>query len=301
MNVFSEQNSSLVEESPVLAQSAQTLAVEKTADLHIHTNFSDSTLTPQEVAEESYAAGLSCISITDHDTIDGIYPTQLATRKCGVEVIAGIELSSSFNDKDIHILGYLIDFHNETLNSELSLVQDARVERMREMIEKLKTLGMGDINLEEVCALSQSKSVGRPHLASVLFKKGLVSSLREAFDKYLGEGCPAYVEKYKITPAKAIELIRQAGGVAVLAHPMITGRDELIPAFVEAGLQGIEVYYPNYSNNTISFYEGIARKYNLIMTGGSDAHGKAKDNTFIGKIKISYGIVQQLKEAVKGD
>jgi len=296
VNAWWDENSLAVEESPVLEQIS---SIEKTADLHIHTNFSDSTSTPKETAEESYAAGLSCISITDHDTLDGIYPTQLAARKFAIEVIAGIELSAALNDKDIHILGYLVDCHNEIFNNELSIVQDARIERMRQMIEKLKPLGIDNINLEEVCALSQSKSVGRPHLASVLLQKGWVSSLREAFDKYLGEGCPAYVEKYRMTPARAIELIRQAGGVAVLAHPMITNRDELIPSFVEAGLQGIEVYYPNYSSNTISFYEGVARKYHLIMTGGSDAHGQAKDNTFIGKVKVPYSVVQQLKEAAK--
>ena len=285
-----------VEEAPLLEQPS---LKDKTADLHIHTHFSDSTSAPQEVVEQAYAVGLSCISITDHDTVDGVAPTQLAAQELGIEVVAGIELSSQLNDKDIHILGYFVDIRNEILNAELTRAQDARIDRMRRMIEKLKDLGIGNITLEEVCILTKSKSVGRPHLAVILLQKGWVATLREAFEKYLGEGCPAYVEKYKMTPARAIELIRQAGGVAVLAHPMVTNRDELIPSFVEQGLQGIEVYYPNYSANTINHYEGIARKYHLIMTGGSDAHGKAKDNTYIGKVRVSYSVVQQLKEAAK--
>ena len=296
MSALPQQNSLAVEESHSLEQ---TSTKNMTADLHIHTHFSDGTSSPQEVIEQTHRAELSCISITDHDTIDGVTPTQLCAQALEIEVIAGIELSSGLDNKDIHILGYLIDCQNETLKSELNHMQNARIERMRQMIEKLKTLGIDNISLEEVCILSKSKSVGRPHLASVMHKKGLVSSLREAFDKYIGEGCPAYVEKYKMTPFEAIKLIRQAKGVAVLAHPMVTNRDELIPRMVEAGLQGIEVYYPNYSNNTISYYEGIARKHNLITTGGSDSHGAAKDNTYIGKIKISYSIVQQLKEAAK--
>ena len=175
---------------PVVAQAPaleQIPVAEKSADLHIHTHFSDSTSSPKEVAEEAYAAGLSCISITDHDTLDGVYPVQLAARKFGIEVISGIELSSVHNGKDIHILGYCVDLHNEIFNKELAVVQDARVERMRQMIEKLKNLGIDNIHLEEVCALSQSKSVGRPHLAAILHQKGRVSSMREAFDKYLGE------------------------------------------------------------------------------------------------------------------
>ena len=296
MSPLPGQNNLAVEEFHSLEQ---TSIQNSTADLHIHTHFSDSTLSPQEVIEQAHRAELSCISITDHDTIDGVIPTQFSAQAVEIEVIAGIELSSGLDGKDIHVLGYLIDCQNEIFKVELEHIQNARIERMREMIQKLKTLGIDNISLEEVCGLTQSKSVGRPHLASVMHKKGWVSSFREAFDKYIGEGCPAYVEKYKMTPFQAIELIRQAGGVAVLAHPMVTNRDELIPRLVEAGLQGIEVYYPNYSNNTINYYEGLARKYRLIMTGGSDAHGTVKDNTYIGKIKIPYAIVTQLKEAAK--
>lgn len=267
----------------------------KLADLHIHTFYSDGTSSPVEVVSEAQSAGLSCIAITDHDTLEGIPPTQLAAQNSGLEVIAGIELSSEIHDKDIHILGYFLDLNNTFFKGELTKMRTARIERIKHMIEKLKVLGIKDIAFKEVSDLGKF-SIGRPHLAMVLKNKGWVGSIQEAFEKYLGEDGPAYVKKFKVSPYEAIALIRQAGGAAVLAHPMITNKDELIPSFVEAGLEGIEVYYPNYSETTTKYYEGIAKKHNLVTTGGSDAHGKAKPNTYIGKARISYEIVEKLKE-----
>lgn len=266
------------------------------ADLHIHTHFSDSTSSPQEVVTEAVKAGLQCIAITDHDTIDGVLPTQEAARGLDLEVILGIEFSSEYEGKDIHILGYLLDSANEDLQNELNLIQESRMSRIRSIIEKLKGQGIDNIDFDEVFARTESNSVGRPHLAAIMVEKGWVGSLREAFDKYLGEECLAYVPKFNQTPFDVIRLIRGAGGVAVMAHPMITQKDELIPGMVEAGMQGIEVYYPNYSNNTVSFYEKLAQKYDLVTTGGSDFHGKARSGTFIGKKKIPYEIVEKLKE-----
>ena len=268
----------------------------KFADLHIHTHYSDSTLSPEEVVQEAANGGLSCIAITDHDTIDGVKPTQLAAEPFDLEVISGIELSSEAQGKDIHILGYFIDCSNAVLQTELKKMQKARITRIKGMVEKLKIQGIDNITYEEVAILTHSDAIGRVHLASVLKKKGWVSSIPEAFEKYIGEECPAYVSKFKISPYEAISLIKQSGGIAVLAHPMITNKDELIPSFVHAGLQGIEVYYPNYSDVTLRYYEGIAKKHNLVMTGGSDAHGKAKANTCIGKTRVSYDFVVQMKE-----
>ncbi len=267
------------------------------SDLHIHTHFSDSTSSPQEVIEQAHENGLSCISITDHDTIDGVFPTIEAGAKYDIEVIAGIELSSEVHKKDVHILGYLFDYKKQEFVDKIECIQDARVERMREIIDKLKGMGIDNITLEEVCALAQSKSVGRPHMATVLMEKGWVANIQEAFNKYLADGAPAYVPKFKQTPAEAICLIKKAGGIAVLAHPMLTKVDELIPSFVDAGLGGIEVYYPNTNNAVIQFYEGIAKKYCLAVTGGSDAHGDTKKHTYVGKMKIPYNIVEKLKEA----
>ncbi len=270
------------------------------ADLHIHTFYSDGTSSPQEVVLAAHEAGLHCIAITDHDTIDGFSPTMEAAQKYHLEVIAGVELSTEMNGKDVHILGYLFDCQNKQLGKFLESNQGDRVERMGRMIEKLKELGIKNIELEEVCARARSKSVGRPHLARLLVEKGLVKDIREAFDKYLAEGSPAYVTNFKQTPFDAVSLIKDAGGVAVLAHPMFTQIDEIIPRLVKGGLGGLEVYYPNCSDAAIQFYEGIAKKHHLVMTGGSDAHGKAKKHTYIGRMKIPYELVEKMKEAVGG-
>ena len=270
--------------------------MDKFADLHMHTYYSDGTSSPAEVVAEAVRAGLVCISITDHDTVEGIVPTREAAKTVNLEVISGIELSSEIDGKDVHILGYCIDETHKTLLEIIKEAQGARVARMHKMIEKLKEMGVNNIQFEEVSQLTQSKSLGRPHLAALLKQKGWVSDIAQAFNKYLGEGCPAYVPKYKLTPYEAIALIRKIGGVAVLAHPMITNKDELIRSLVEGGLQGLEVYYPNCPTVTCEYYAKLAQKYKLIATGGSDAHGQAKTNTFIGKAKIPYEIVEELKK-----
>ena len=267
----------------------------KYADLHIHTNYSDSTLTPEEVVEQANKNDIDCIAITDHDTFEGVAPTIEAAKKYNIEVISGVELSSEINNKDVHILGYLFDHTNKEFVAKLMCMQDTRIGRMQKMIDKLKELGVDNIELEEVCALAETRSVGRPHLALVLKQKGWVKEVKEAFDKYIAEGAPAYFPKYKQTPSEAIKLINEMGGVAVLAHPMITKIDELIPGLVKDGLKGIEVYYPNVSKTVVEFYEALAKKYGLIATGGSDSHGNAKKNIFIGKIKVDYDKVEQLK------
>lgn len=274
--------------------------MEKFADLHMHTYFSDGTNSPEEVVKEALAAGLSCIAITDHDTVDGIQPTLDAAKGTGLEVLAGIELSTEINGRDVHMLGYLFDYTNEDFKKELNTIQNSRIERMAGMIQKLDELGIHGINLQEVCALAHSKAVGRPHLATVLYEKGKVSSIKEAFDKYLAEGAPAYVSKFKMTPVDAIKKIKSLGGVSVLAHPMVTRLDELIPSFAQAGLNGIEAYYPNNPENIIDYYLGIAKKNGLLVTGGSDSHGAAKTSTYIGRVKVPYTVVEQLKAARGG-
>jgi len=268
------------------------------ADLHIHTYFSDSTSSPEEVVEHAKEQGLSAIAITDHDIVDGIVPAMEAAKKYDIEVIPGVELSSEINGRDVHVLGYFIDYTDTHLVKILKSMQGTRVERMKKMIEKLKSFGIEGIELEEVCALTNADAVGRPHLAAIMIKKGVVKNTREAFDQYLANEAPAYVSKYDQTPFDAIALIKKSGGVAVLAHPMVTGVDELIPQMVKAGLGGIEVYYPNNTNSVTAFYEKIAKKHDLAMTGGSDAHGDAKKHTFVGKLKIPYALVEKLKAKV---
>ena len=268
-----------------------------TADLHIHTYFSDGTSSPQQVVDDARLCGLSCIAITDHDIVQGVGPAIEAALGHALEVVPGIELSSEFENCDIHILGYFIDHHKGLLLEKLDVFLDARMERMKKMIMNLKAVGVDNIEFEEACALTRSRAVGRAHLGVLLQQKGWVPNIRSAFEKYLGPGCPGYAPKYKQTPFEAIELIRNCGGVAVMAHPMLTQKDELIPRFVAAGLKGLEVYYPNCMDTVTRFYEGIAQKNGLIATGGSDAHGDAKSYTYIGKKTVPLDVVEQLRRA----
>ena len=270
-----------------------------TADLHIHTCFSDGSDSPEDVVEIALQKELKCVAITDHDIIDGVESAVVAAEGTGLEVIPGVELSTDFNGADIHILGYCFDVRYPVLNERLQMFRNVRVERVKKMAEKLKAMGK-DVSADDILSLASSDAVGRPHVAQALVNKGYVKTVGEAFDGYIAEGKPAYVPKFKQTPFEAIDLIHQAGGVAVMAHPMDTLRDELIPGFVEAGLKGLEVYYPNRSRRIIEFYERIADKHGLIKTGGSDAHGRYRNYSPIGIVRVDYTVVEELKVAAKG-
>ena len=268
----------------------------KLADLHIHTTCSDSTQTPEEVILHAKEVGLNCISIADHDTVDGIDPAIAAGKEHGIEVIPAIELSTEINKKDVHMLGYLMDYKNPEFVETIHKIQHSRIGRMHDMIAKLNELGVDNITFDEVSEMAGTKSLGRPHLAHFLVEKGWVKNKQEAFNKYLAEGQAACVPKYKISPFEGIELIAKAGGISVLAHPKFSGVDEHIPAFVEAGLGGLEIYYPNTPPELVKFYEGIVAKHGMVATGGSDAHGDNKKHTYIGRMNIPYDLVEKLKE-----
>jgi len=255
-------------------------------------------MSPEEVVKAATDFGLSAISLTDHDAIDGIPLATAAASPFGLEVISGVELSSDYQGKDIHMLGYAFDLVNSPLARKLAEIQAGRQERMKKMVAKLNELGLLDIEFEDVCSQTRSDAVGRLHLAKLLVSKGHVASLDVAFEKYLGEGASAYFPKYQQSPQEAIKLIKDSGGVAVLAHPMLTQKDELIPGLVRAGMDGLEVYYPNCSTEITNFYLGIAEKHGLLVTGGSDAHGEAKKSTYIGKARVPYEQVERLKEKV---
>jgi len=269
----------------------------KLADLHIHTNFSDGASTPKEVVELSIKNGLSCISITDHDTLDGIEPTLKEARLRDLEVITGIEMSSELDNRELHILGYFINQRSKDLLDKLSNLKQIRIERIYKMVEKLRSLGLKDINAEEVMELSSRGTVGRAHLAMTMKRKGYVSSVLEAFHKFIGDDGPAYVGRFRFHPKEAIDLIHKAGGISVVAHPHSLINEGLIDKFVGYGLKGIEVYYPDYTKSQIKHYTDLANKFGLLITGGSDSHGSIKKNTFIGKVKIPYELVDRLKQS----
>lgn len=266
------------------------------ADLHLHTLFSDSTYTPEELVLGSASCGLSAIAVVDHDTVDGIEPTCAFAKTKNIEVIEGIELSADYLGREVHILGYLIDYKRKGLRRKLDALKKDRVERIYKMVDKLKGMGIV-LDAWDIFALAKEGTVGRLHVARVMVKKGVVNSTQEAFHKYIGDKCPAYVLGFRFSVSEAIKLIKDVGGIPVLAHPYVIGDNGAIPEFVNAGLMGLEVYYPEHTSAMVNTYLGLARKHNLLITGGSDCHGAAKPKVKIGSIKLPYNLVEKLKAA----
>ncbi|MBN1130504.1 MAG: PHP domain-containing protein [Chitinispirillaceae bacterium] len=263
-------------------------------DLHIHTIHSDGTSTVQEVLEAASRKGLAAVAITDHDCIDA-YPAAIELgSQMGVEVVPGVELSSEIEGADIHILGYYIDFTDPTLNRILQEMKEARFQRARKMIENLNRQGV-DLRFETVLAIAGVGAIGRPHIAAAMLREELVYSFREAFEKYLGYGLPAYVEKYKMRPRDVFDLIKGAGGIPILAHPGVTRVDERIKEFIDDGVMGLEAYHTEHSAAYQQQYIKIARKYGLAITGGSDFHNANHNKSEIGIPRVPYGTVKSLK------
>ncbi|MBM3248285.1 MAG: PHP domain-containing protein [Candidatus Omnitrophica bacterium] len=269
----------------------------KFADLHLHTDFSDSTLSPAELVQVAVNADLGAIAITDHDCVEGICPAQEEAKKFELEIIPGIELTAEKDGKEVHILGYFIDYLDKVFLEKLEKIKVIREKRIFDMVEKLKELGVDDIEAQDVFDLSGMGTVGRAHLASILKKKGWVSTVSEAFRKYIGNSSPAYVGKFNMTPEQAIKTILDVGGLPVFAHPHNPGEDNLIPEFVGYGLKGLEVYYPGYPESIVKHYANLAAKYGLLLTGGSDFHGDVKEGSVIGIPRVPYDLVEKLKQA----
>lgn len=270
-------------------------------DLHVHTNFSDSSLSPREVMEIAQDKGLSAVAITDHDCVDGIVPAQQVAQEMSIEVIPGVELTTESEDREIHIIGLFIDYQKEWFAQKLEQIRQFRVQRMREMIGRLKENGI-EVEEEEVFSLSTtSGSVGRLHLARVLLSKGVVGSIKQAFDMYIGENNCCYVKRMRITPQEAIAMIKNLGGIPVLAHPGMQNCDELIVRLLPEGLMGIEVFHINHTPREMHYYSELAKKYNLLISGGSDCHGEGKGVPFIGKVRVPYHVLEALKQAVAAE
>ena len=267
-------------------------------DLHLHTNFSDGTSTPEEVVNEAKKNGFSIISICDHDCIDGIEPAAEAGRTHGIRVIPGVEITAEKDDLEIHILGYFIDYKDAELKKRLATIRKIRERRIFDMIDKLKDFNI-NVSAEEVFKLSKEGSVGRPHLARILVKEGFVKNESEAFDKYLGDKAPCYVRRFNFSPEEAIDIIIQAKGIPVYAHPKVMGRDDFIGEFAKAGLRGLEVYHSDHSASVRDRYRKLAEEHNLLITGGSDYHGTVKKDVFIGKVNIPYELVEKLEQEAK--
>jgi predicted metal-dependent phosphoesterase TrpH len=268
----------------------------KFADLHLHTQFSDGTFTPEELVLRAQKAGIACIALTDHDTVEGCARAAAACANVKMEFISGAELTAEHEDTEVHILGYFLDTKNQVLLGRIAKFQIVRQHRINEMCDALNKLGI-PLKAESVFALANCKSPGRPHVARALVKEKLIGNLDEAFEKYLKKGRPAWVPKTKMSALEGVELIHQAGGLAVMAHPGLNRTDEIIPDLVDAGLDGIECFHTKHSTVMAERYLEIAEKYGLLVTGGSDCHGFSKNKPLIGTMKLPYEHVERLFSA----
>lgn len=271
----------------------------KQSDLHTHTTASDGTFTPTENIRRAIEKGLGAIAITDHDTIFGIEEAMAeASRYKHFQCIPGIEISTMYKNQDIHVLGYFIDYKDEKFLSALTSLTSVRDQRNTMILKKLNELGINIEESELEAKRHGEGNVGRGHIAEILMEKGIVKSLPEAFDKYLGKGKAAYAIPKRISPVEAVEIIKKAKGVPVLAHPGIYEADELIPLLCQNGLVGLECCHPDHTKEQVMYYENLAEKYKLIKTAGSDFHGFRNGEVFhgdLGSCSVPVSIVDQLK------
>ncbi len=265
-------------------------------DLHIHSTASDGRLTPAEIVNKSAEIGLTTIAIADHDSSDGIVPALITAKAYPqLKVIPCVEISTDVPNGEVHVLGYFIDYTDHKLEAALSRMRNSRRKRALGMIAKLGNLGM-HIDWGRVQEIAGSGSIGRPHIAQALLEKGYIATLKEAFTEYIGRDRPAYVERAKMTPVEAVELILQANGLPVLAHPFTVNDPEtMVIELKAAGLVGIEAYYKDYTVDEINELVNLADRHNLIATGGSDYHGlDTSTETMIGGADVPIESAEQL-------
>ena len=246
------------------------------SDLHTHTNFSDGTLSPEELLAEAKNLGLVYLAITDHDTVDGVkflYENGLYPGK-GIKIIPGVEFSAINSEHDVHLVGYNIDIYNGALSDMVNEISEARWTRFSEIVRNLQDKKYNIREADVLQIAGSSRSIGRFHIARALVKKGAFKTVREAFEKMLGAGKPAYAPRYFPETEKIIDVIHQAGGQAVLAHPKLVGDDSLVEEIC-AKVDGLEVFYPYHQPQDIQRYLDFAKKFNLLIVGGSDFHGTA--------------------------
>jgi predicted metal-dependent phosphoesterase TrpH len=239
----------------------------------MHSTASDGTLHVEDLMKLAASLGLKTIALTDHDTTAALDTAISLGANLGMEVIPGIELSAEDNG-EVHVLGYFINYYNDEFQAKLKHFRDTRLNRGELMVKRLAELGM-PIEWERVLEIANGASVGRPHFAEALKEKGYVSTVSEAFQKYLYNGGPAFVDRQKITPVEAVEMIQAVGGLAVMAHPTyVNDLERILEDMVKAGLVGLETYYGHYDDETVARIHDLAKKYELVPTGGSDYHGR---------------------------
>jgi hypothetical protein len=269
-------------------------------DLHTHTTASDGVLAPDALVAEAAAAGVRVLAVCDHDSTNGVEAALAAGAACGVEVWPGVELSCDTDTGEMHILGYFVDHRSPWLAALLARLRDGRLRRAERMVERLVEIG-APLALARVQALAGGGAIGRPHVARALVEAGHTRTINEAFDRYLGRHGPAYVERLKVMPAQAVNIVRAAGGLAVLAHPGWGVADEAILPLAAAGLDGLEVYYPEHTPAQVEHYAALARRLGLLVTGGTDFHGgEAASRGRLGSQYVPESVAPALRAAAAG-
>ena len=263
-------------------------------DLHLHTYYSDGTFTPEQVAKAAEEMKLAAISLTDHDSIEGCDRLAKACDERNIEFIPGTELSVDIEGNEMHLLGYFLDTQNERLITETTKYQQNRTNRVHGLVDQLNELGI-ELDADDVFDLAKCKAPGRPHVARALVKHGFCGSVDEAFSRFLRRGATAWVPKTNVDYREGIELIHQAGGLAVMAHPGLNKIDHLIPDLVKAGLDGLECWHTRHPKSTAKRYREMAERYGLIITGGSDCHGAGLGHPLIGTVRVPYEILEKMK------
>jgi predicted metal-dependent phosphoesterase TrpH len=269
--------------------------VESKADLHLHTTYSDGALSPYELIKKAKGAGLDIISITDHDSVGAIEEGVTIGKEHGLEVIPGMELSANLDQLEVHILGYFMDYRNASLLESLAVFREKRLRRAERIVGKLNRMNI-PLNIESVVAHAAGNAIGRPHIATVMVNEGHAESYRQAFNKYLGDGRPAYERKEEFSPEDTVRLIASAGGLSFLAHPGRSLNDTLLARLIDSGLDGIEVVHPSHTPELVSYYRGIVNEYCLMECGGSDFHGGLKgDDEILGRFGVPPATVDIMR------
>jgi predicted metal-dependent phosphoesterase TrpH len=272
-----------------------------TIDLHTHSTFSDGTFTPLQLVKYAEEKGLKAFALTDHDTTEGI--KEAKSIETNVEVISGVEISTRYDKKEIHIVGLYINENDADLNKQLKYYREKRVTRNFEILEKLNSLGV-DITIDDVKESCTGDVISRAHIAKALVSKGFVGSYTEAFDRYLGDNKCAYVPRETLNYEESMELITKAGGVPVLAHPLLykmsdTNLENMMVKLRQKGLKAVEVYYSTHSNSDTQHVMAMANRVGLIYSGGSDFHGATKPKidmgTGMGKLAVPYEILEKIR------
>jgi len=267
-----------------------------TVDLHTHTTASDGGHSPRELVRMALERGLRAIAVTDHDSTEGVAEAVAAAEGTDLLVIPGVEISTDVPLGEVHLLGYYLEPRSLQLQTTLTTLREARRQRAQRMVEKLAALGM-PLFWDRVAAIANGGAVGRPHVARALIEAGYVGSLEDAFSLYIGREGPAYVDRYKLTPAEAIALVATLGGLPVLAHPhYIKDLPSVLPELVRAGLVGIEVYYTGYAPDMVASLRDLAVRHDLVATGGSDFHGAGVAAAArLGEPEVPFAAVEALR------